>query len=242
MHDCLTNPFYLLPFWSLYKKYGVQFHLNSHEHMYERPQFMGLDFAIKHYNEEGERVKSSPHKKRIISKDGMKASYKGYIPYHHKYDGDVVFVTNGCAGTTEYFLDEVSDYPLNSVIVTGTQCYSTIEVTNKTFRIKVFKSKDSSVIIDDLTVHLDDLPKTRFKMLISFKWTFGKLILLFLIILSSFGVFLALTRILVDKSKSKKGEYMMAEIKRTKRIESGHEGDLMGEDESSAKDFDSEMN
>jgi acid phosphatase type 7 len=55
-HDCLTNFTYLISFSSLYRKYGVQFHFSSHEHLYERQSFMTLDFKVKYYNEKGERT------------------------------------------------------------------------------------------------------------------------------------------------------------------------------------------
>lgn len=192
---------------------------------------MDINFKIKHFNSRGERVKNNPFKKRmVVEEGGMKASYKGEIPWHHKYDGDVVQITNGCAGTTEYFLNYISDFPLNAILVTGTQCHSKIEITDTTFRVQVFKSKDPQSVIDDLTVHLDALPTGKFTMLVDFKWTTLKLVGLLLIIFASVGVFTALSRILVDKSNSKKGEYMMAEIKRTKRIESGHDPEYLTEE------------
>lgn len=196
----------------MYKKYGVHFHLNSHEHMYERPSLMSNDFSIKHYNSEGKRINEAPNQKRLVQQNNMKASYKGEIPYKHQFDGDLVQITNGCAGTTEYFLDHVADFPINSVIVTGTQCHSIIEISDNTFRVKVLKSEDPSVILDDFTMYLT--PETTSNL--------TRFIVILLILVTFFSVGLVMSGVTLAVRKSKKGgEYMMAEIRRNQRIESG---------------------
>lgn len=130
--DCITNFWYLHRFEALYKKFNISVLLESHEHFYERVEPIS-NFKIY------EPVK------------GYYKSSSAIIDQPGRFEQIIL----GCAGTLEFFPHEISDYPLNSKLVAGTQCYGEINFDENSFRVRVSKSINDELI--DLAIIVKDL-------------------------------------------------------------------------------------
>ena len=135
--DCFINPITIRPFEALYNKYKVDFHLNGHEHFYERLKFI-----------DGFQLYSPTTR---TSKDGVEMV---------KHAGKPVYIINGCAGNEEYWPATVDTENLNVKVVADKECYSTLEIDSERFWMRLFDSETNDVL-DSVQYFRTNLPPSN---------------------------------------------------------------------------------